>query len=383
MKSFKKSSGIAMLLFAWIIFIAGNTYADEIKYTDSWEKQGYTLTNQKSSGVEIIYSINSFTLTSSLINGETMDVIELPGHFLPNDEGAPNLPGMGRFLAIPQGAVATIQVTASRTETFTGVDMSPAPRIPWETETGPLEYEKDQNIYSKNEFYPSEPVKLSEVTNIRGIDVVVLGITPFQYNPVTKELIVYRDLKVKVSFTGGNGHFGENRLRSRWWDPMLSDMLLNYKSLPEINYNKSSQGLKDTGCEYLIITPNDAEFQQWADSIRVFRTLQGILTDVVTLNEIGGSTATIIENYIDNAYNTWDIPPVACLLLADYGTNAGNSIISPTYNNYCASDNIYADVTGNSMPDIVFARMTAQDATHLETMVTKFLDHERTPPTAP
>ena len=388
MKSFKKLSGIAILLFACIIFIAGNIYADEIKYTDSWGKQGYSLTNQKSSEVEITYSINSFTLTSSLINGETMDVIELSGHFLPNDEGAPNLPGMGRFIAIPQGAIASIQVTSSRTETFTGIDMSPAPRIPWETEDGPLEYKKDQNIYSKNEFYPSEPVKLSEVTNIRGVNVVVVGITPFQYNPITKELIVYRDLKVKVNFTEGNGHFGENRLRNRWWDPLMADMLLNYESLPKMDYNKSFQGqTKDTGCEYLIITPNGAEFQQWADSIRKFRTLQGILTEVVTLNEIGSNTATIIENYIDNAYNTWDIPPVACLLLADYGTNAENSIISPDYDNgYCVSDNIYADVEGVGiphLPDIVFARMTAQNATHLETMVTKFLNHERTPPTNP
>jgi hypothetical protein len=39
--------------------------------------------------------------------------------------------------------------------------------------------------------------------------VVNLGITPFQYNPVTKELVVYRDIEVEISFTGGNGHFGE------------------------------------------------------------------------------------------------------------------------------------------------------------------------------
>ncbi|MCD4697426.1 MAG: T9SS type A sorting domain-containing protein, partial [Bacteroidales bacterium] len=50
---------------------------------------------------------------------------------------------------------------------------------------------------------------------------------------------------------------------------------------------------------------------------------------------------------------------------------------------YCASDNIFADVNNNDMPDMVFARMTAQNATHLETMVTKFLDNERTPPTNP
>ncbi|MBL7104190.1 MAG: hypothetical protein ISS18_07650, partial [Bacteroidales bacterium] len=368
------------------VFTYTNAFADEFKYSDSWGKAGYTLETQSATKVVINFSIEEFALTPIDVNGESMQHVELQGHLLPNDEGAPDLPGAGRYIAVPQGASASYKVVSYRTETLTNVDISPAPRIPWETEKGPLEYNKDESIYSANKFYPEKPVQISELYDIRKVDVVMLGITPFQYNPVTKELIIYRDLKIEVTFTGGSSHFGENRYRSRWWDPMLSDMLLNYKSIPEIDYNKSSQGLKDTGCEYLIITPNGAEFQQWADSIRVFRTQQGILTDVVTLNNIGGNTASIIENYIDNAYNTWDIVPAACLLIADYGTNAENSIISPIYNSYCASDNIYADVAGTGipqMPDIVFARMTAQNATHLEIMVTKFLDHERTPPTNP
>ncbi|MCD4791454.1 MAG: PKD domain-containing protein, partial [Bacteroidales bacterium] len=76
------------------------------------------------------------------------------------------------------------------------------------------------------------------------------------------------------------------------------------------------------------------------------------------------------------------VPPAAVLLLGDYGTS-GNTIISPTWNSYCVSDNIYADVDNDDLPDIIFARMTAQNATHLETMITKFLDYERTPPTNP
>jgi hypothetical protein len=373
------------LLFVAILF-AGITLADEIKYSDSWGKQGFELKNQKASGVEINYSINSFTLSNSQINGETMDVIELPGNLLQNDEGAPNLPGTGRYITLPLGATANVQITASRTETFSNVDLAPAPRIPWETETGPLEYNKDMKIYARDAFYPAQPVIISEITQVRGVNVVMLGITPFQYNPVTKELIVYRDLEVEIDFVGGNGNFGDDRLRSRWWDPLLTDMLLNYESLPKMNYNKSFQATDAVGCEYLIITPNGAEFQQWADSIKQFRTLQGILTDIVTIDEVGGNNANTIESYINNAYNTWDIVPAACLLLGDYGTS-GNTIVSHTlphpYSGTYITDNIYADVNGNHLPDIIFARMTAQNASHLETMVTKFLDYERIPPTNP
>ncbi|MBN1338770.1 MAG: PKD domain-containing protein, partial [Bacteroidales bacterium] len=349
---------------------------------DSWGKPGYTLDEQSSQKVIVNYSVENFFLSQMEIEGQNFINVELPGHFLPNDEGAPNLPGSGRYIAIPQGAKATYNVISYRTETFSGVEIAPAPRIPLDTENGPLQYQKNEKIYSKNRFYPEQPVKISQDI-IRGVDVVMLGITPFHYNPVTRELIVYRDLKIEVTFEGGNGHFGEDRLRSRWWDPMLNDMLLNYESLPKIDYSKSFQNTDETGCEYLIVTPNGAEFQAWADSIRKFRTLQGIRTDVMTLGDIGGSTATFLETFFNNAYNNWDIPPAAVLLLADYGSDVNSTITSPIYNNYCVSDNIFADVTGNHMPDIVFARITANNNSQLHVMVTKFLDYERTPPTNP
>ncbi len=356
--------------------------ADEFKYADSWGKAGYTLEMQSASKVIVNYSIDKFTLADFEANGESMKNLYLTGHILPNNEGAPNLPGTGRYIAIPQGATATLNVLSYRTETINNVDIAPAPRIPWENEDGPMDYIKDENIYSANKFYPEEPVKVSENDVIRGIDVIMLGITPFHYNPVTKQLIVYRDLKIEVTFQGGTSHFGEDRLRSRWWDPLFSDMLLNHESLPKMDYSHSYQSTDDVGCEYLIVVPNNPEFTQWADSIKKFRTLQGIQTDIKTLDEIGGNNVNTLENYFNNAFNTWDIVPAAVLLMADYGTSAANSITSPIWNNYCASDNIYADVNNNDMPDMVFARMTAQNASHLEVMVTKFIDYERTPPTS-
>jgi len=382
----KKYLPLFLLLFIFssvFLFSVNNAHAIAITYTDSWGNSGYNLDSANESGVEITFSITEFFLEDREINGQVMQTLHLSGVFLPNDAGAPDLPCSGRYIAIPQGASASVQIIALRTETFQDIDMAPAYRIPLETETGPLEYSKNLEIYSKDAFYPENPVIISEPMQIRGIDAVILGITPFQYNPITKELVVYRDLKVDITFNGGNGHFGEDRLRSRWWDPILNDVLLNYASLPKMNYNYPSKS-RD-GFEYLIITPDDPDFIAWADSIKVFRTLQGILTGVVTTTEVGGNTTTAIENYINNAYNTWDPAPVAVLLLGDYGTT-GSTIVSPIwYGGYspCASDNIYADIDGDDLPEIAFARITAQDEDDLSTMIGKFLNYERTPPTNP
>jgi len=357
--------------------------SQEINYEDSWGAAGFSLTQRTNGGVNINFSIDTFTIDDALINGEDLQNILLPGNYLQNDEGAPNLPGNGRYIAIPQGAEAELHIINSRIETFYDVELAPAPRIPLETEDGPLEYSKNLQIFNNNAFFPTKPIQLGEKTLIRGVDAVMLGITPFQYNPITKELLVYRDLEIEVNFVGGNNHFGSDNLRSRWWDPIFADTFLNYESLPVIDYSMNNRNR--TGGEYLIICPDDPIFLAWADSIKVFRTEQGISTIVKTTTEVGGNTTYAIESYINDIMdpNTgWDPAPAAVLLIGDYGTT-GNSIVSPIYNSYCVSDNIYADVSGNSMPDVVFARMTAQNETHLETMITKFLDYERTPPTNP
>ena len=355
--------------------------AETITFNNSWGDAGFNLVSQDAAGVEVVFSIEEFALEDMVIDGQTMQMVYLPGVFLPNNAGAPNLPGMGRYIAIPEGASVRVRIVDSKTEIYQGVDLAPAPPIPLETDDSPPVYKQDPAIYSHNAYYPDSPVKISEPTDIRGVDAIIMGITPFQYNPVTRELLVYRDLRVKIDFVGGNGHFGEDRLRSRHWEPILRGNLLNYSSLPAVNFNRINQ-LDRNNWEYLIIVPDDPAFIAWADSIKEWRTLQGIYTGVVTLAEIGGNNSTLIENYINNAYATWDPAPVAVLLLSDYqSTGDIYGITSPLYSGI-VSDNIYADVNGNNLPNIALARITAQNYQHLATMVEKFLDYERDPPTA-
>ncbi|MCD6111630.1 MAG: T9SS type A sorting domain-containing protein [Bacteroidales bacterium] len=384
-KFFKPKSIKSFFLVLFSLFLTvSSVKAETHKYSDSWDKQGFTIKKSNANKVEINYSVNEFELSKVKINGENMQNLELPGNFLPGQEGAPNLPGGGRYIAIPQGATVTYKIVDSRIEKYSNVNLAPAPHIPFVVEDGDLTYKKDMSIYSKDAFYPEKPVILSEKTKIRGVDAVMLGVTPFQYNPVTKELLVYKDIKIEINFKGGNSHFGEDRLRSRSWDPILKDIFLNSSSLPKVEY-KIPENTKTQGCEYLIIIPDDPLFFAWADSLKVFRNKQGISTEITTITQIGGNDESLIEQYVNNAYNTWDIPPSAILLLADYG-NSGNTIT--TYSlphpyggaDHYISDNIYADVNGNHLPDIAFSRITARDITELEVMVGKILNYERNPP---
>lgn len=384
--TFFSNLAAALLVMVFAVYSLG-VNAQTIKFTDNIAKQGYSLTQSDANNVRLTYSVTEFTLADAMINGEAMQDVQLPGVFLPTDEGYPNVPSDAKYIAIPQGSTPVLKILNQRTTVYHNVNVAPSPRIPLDSDTGPLHFEKNPQVYNENAFYPSSPVKISEITQIRGVDVILLGITPFQYNPVTKDLVVYQDLEVEVEFQGGNGTFGDVSYRSRFWDPILSDALYNFSSLPEVDYAKQIEQMNAPSetevYEYIIITPTGQDFQNWADTIRKFRTEQGIKTGVFTLTDVGGNTTSAIEAFINNAYNTWNPKPAACLLLGDFGTDATKNVISPIWDNYCASDNIYADVTGNSMPDVVFSRITANNNDQLTVMVTKFLNYERNPPTNP
>ena len=374
------------LLFSLICFMLFSIHAQQFNYNDSWGNAGFNLVASESSSIEVVYSVPTFSLVDRVVNGEVMKNIMLPGNFLFNEEGAPNIPATGRYIAIPQGSTPTIRIINQRIEVIHNVDILPAPIIPLQTDDNPLQYIKNMDIYGKDALYPASPVIISEVTQIRGTDVVIMSVTPFQYNPVTKDLIVYHDLKIALDCEGGTGEYGNDRLRSPYWDGMMSDLILNYSILPKIDYkirmNEYLQSFPENDeCEYIIITPTGDDFISWADSIAKFRNEQGILTKVFTVDDVGGNSTSAIEGFINNAYNTWNPAPAACLLLGDYGTNGAINVLAPIYNNYCASDNIYADVNNDMMPDVIFARMTANNNTQLTTFITKFFDYERYPPT--
>ncbi len=233
---------LAIILTACIaLTITAAASTQSVQYKDAWGEAGFNLASQDGAGVEVVFSIEDLSIIDQEIDGRVMQFIQIPGIYLPRDAGAPNLPGTGRYIALPQGATATVTITAERTEVFKNLDIAPAPPIPLDTDNSPPVFEKDAAIYGRDAYYPESPVLLSPPTRIRGVDCVILGITPFQYNPVSKELVVYRDIRVRVDFSGGSGHFGEDRLRSRYWDPVLRSHLLNFESLPEINFDRLLQ----------------------------------------------------------------------------------------------------------------------------------------------
>ena len=216
----KKLNLRRLLIVGVLAFIANVTMAQTYTYPVQ-EQQGFSVSQKTRDGMRINYELGSFTLSQLNYRGEEMSEISIKGIVLPNTEGCPNLPTESRLMAIPQGSTATLNVIHADRQVIKNVNIAPALRIQNENEEPEMDYKKDMKVYNNDAFYPENPFEVSR-SYIRGVDAATVSITPFQYNPVTKELVVYTNVELSISYEGGNGHFGEDRLRSPYWDPILA-----------------------------------------------------------------------------------------------------------------------------------------------------------------
>ena len=381
------------VLLAMLLFV-GLTMNAQTEYRFNNRQDGFSLGSRNNATTTIVHNISAVTLEEADREGLEGQFITMNGIHIANEAGAPDLPSGSTFVAIPNGATPSIKMVNAKTKTIKDVDLIPAPQPQMDDNDSPAVYQKDMNIYSRNAFYPATPYNISEVMTVRGVEMVQVGVMPFQYNPVTKELIVYEDLELELSTKGGDGTYGDLRYRTPEWDQILSDMLLNREVLPEVDYGerlRKHYESRETGCEYIIITPDNDGFVQLADSIKKFRTEQGIPTEIFTISQCGGNSGNSIRSFIRNAYNNWDMPPAAVLILGDHDTDPTKGVVSFTMNNHPGgngynpyiSDHTYAVMGNDHMPNIILARITGRNYEELYHMIKKDLDYERTPPTNP
>ena len=350
---------------------------------DASGKQGFSICGETRSQAIISHIVSNIDIVDSNAKGQDGQTISMEGVYLPNEAGAPDLPSHSIFVAIPNGASVTMNVIKTETEHIHNIDLLPAPTPTANDQHKTAQYIRNKEVYEKDTYYPENPFRISEVMTVRGVDMIKVGIMPFQYNPVTKDLIVYHNVEFQLDYQGGDGTYGEERYMTKEWENILGDMLLNPGMLPKPDYAKRIRehyAKNESGCEYMIIIPDNQDFKMMADTIKQYRMEQGIPTEIITTDEIGGASDTLIRQYIRNAYDTWDMPPAAILIMGGY-----NEVPSYCMNNHLIynpywTDFPYADVNDDHLPDLAFARFTGRNYDDLHTMIMKSIGYETYPP---
>lgn len=147
------------------------------------------------------------------------------------------------------------------------------------------------------------------------------------------------------------------------------------------NVNRNPALLQD-GAEYLIITFSEPGFTEKLTQLANFRIAQGISTRLVTTTEIG-STVEDIKNYLNEAYTSWDIPPAAVMLVGDDDKIPCPSFQGSKNSKTDISDNYYADINGDDLPEFTIARLPINDLFNLTNYIDRIIAFESSPPDYP
>ncbi len=371
----KDTFKVLLLLFFSITIYSETIYLNRSSLSI---KEGLIPSRSSYSGINLNFNLNKFDKTAVRVNGEEYSNISIQGVMLPSDPGTPNLPVYSRYIVVPNGSKAQLKINGYDYSDFDNVRVSPSPEIPVDSDDSPVKYPPLKDIYKRNSVYPQEIVTLSDPIVIRGITIVSVNVYPFQYNAQKSTLRAIKNIDIEITFSGGSRNVGNKRLRNEYWDNILRPNVINPELIEKQNYGRNLINSRATGCDYLIISANDEKFIEQGERIKAYRNAQGIYTKLVTVADIGGNDENIITKYIEDAYNNWDIVPSAVLIVGDYGYD-NRSVTMPYAEGYCISDNEYADINGDIIPDIVFARMVANSEEQLKNIVDKVINYENNP----
>jgi len=197
---------------------------------------------------------------------------------------------------------------------------------------------------------------------------------PIQYNPIQRTLRVYTHIKVNIQ---QNGVSQINPLTrrpanggSREFENMYAAHFINYTR------NNRYEQLDEQG-PMLVICYGD--FMESMQPFVDYKNYKGLPTEMVDVAEIGSSDE--IEAFVETKYYEDGIAFV--LLVGDidqipsprYSEGAGsNSPSDPSYG-FMAGDDYY--------PEMMVGRFSAENTTHVETMVNRTINYEMNPdPTA-
>ena len=329
--------------------------------------QQFNLISSDNTSTLFEHKLISKPFNYTTINGEKYVNLGSTYKISTQEKGAPQLPIFSESISIPENASPTFSVEYDSYYDIKNVNLSPSKgSLKRNIDPNSISYEFS-DIYSKNEFYPGKLAEGSSKFTLRNTTGVTITLYPYQYNPITKILRVYENLRIKVNY---NSNYKVSKSLNN--DPFISvyeNFYLNSPA-PDKYIAKGETG------EMLVITTTalSSAIQPFVN----WKNQKGILTNLVTTTTTG-NTDTQIKSYIQSYYTSH--PNLIYILLVgdhadvpahSYGTSGTDILYSDTY---------YAQLAGGSndyYPEVFIGRFSG-NSSEITTMVNRTLEYEKTP----
>ncbi len=348
------------------------------------EEASISIEQSNRASLTLVVNVPGLYLQELQANDMTFQHISLNDGHSTELVGLPELPMLHQVIGIPGNQKVSFNIIEMETTTLSGYQI-----YPFQTPTtdNPGGHDKafvmDQAFYSRDVNYPAENLNLDQPQIWRDVKLTGLHITPFTYNPATKELTAITHMRVEVNFEGEDASMNFNpkmELSPKFYS-MYEAAIPNFDDLGYTLTYREEPGIK-----YLVITNEEAldAIQPLVD----WKNQMGHTTEVRTL-EAGFEDPQDFKTYITELYQEDGLEYV--LMVGDAypngGSGGGDNIVPMYYWNpggdASYSDSWYTCLDGPSdhFADLAIGRFVydANSLDELELQIGKTMTHYLTP----
>jgi hypothetical protein len=168
---------------------------------------------------------NSYQIKEAEVNGRKYNYIEGKDINI-RLAGEPWVPNYNLKVGIPYNSGISIEILSIETESISDKFIIPAPDSldqPFEI----LPY--DMEIYNNNAYFPALAAEIDGDFVMRYARIASVSIAPYQFNPITRELIHNKKLTVKVSYKSNYENYSViSKIQDKMTDEILKSSVINY-----------------------------------------------------------------------------------------------------------------------------------------------------------
>ncbi len=298
--------------------------------------QNYKVLESSVDHIIIEFNLSKYYfVTDTTVEGRKYQKIRGEDYSL-RSPGDPWLPEFKVLAGIPLGSNPTIKILEQKQTTLKNKFIIPYPEE--DPEFVEQDFEKiNTEVYSKNEFYPISSARLDDSYIVRFANVLPIIIAPYQFNPVTRDLIFNSKVIVRIDFNN-QSNLNTISLTDAMTDEFLETSVIN----PDIAL--SFTGRIVLGDSPLIqndywYNPNKNYFKIYVKEKNVYRlTYEELISSGA---QLGSNTST---NKLEMFNDGLPVPIEVFDINSDLIFNSGDYLqfvgFPPTASQYCKL-NIY------------------------------------------
>ena len=287
--------------------------------------------------------------------------------------GAPDLPMYPISMIIGNTAEMKVSVVESSYVDFENIEVAPS-KGNFSREINPENVPYTYgDVYQQDDFYPAQPAALDNPYILRDFRGQNLMVYPYAYNPVTKTLRVYTELRLAVKKVSDNGL--NQKVATRRSNVVSPEMKASYERR-FINFPKNERYkfVEDEG-EMLVICAD--QYKTAVEKLVEWKNISGRPTTMVLASETG--SLDDMKDYIASYYES--NPELAYILLVgEYSDILPYEMITNLdgMQYISKSDNYYGMLEGRDFyEEVLVGRLSVKDLEDAQNQVDRIIYYER------